>query len=171
MASGNLMFTLYPLAGSQPSTLYASPDFIVGTSTPVESIPVLDYDQTTIEYMDWRISLPPNYSGGGLTCVARISATTVTSGNVGIGIAVRTIENSDDLNTTAHTYDYNDSSATAVPATNGQTVDITITFSNGADMDSLAAGGDAIIRVRRNTGVASNATNDMELHYIKVTET
>jgi hypothetical protein len=53
MATGNSLVTLFPQDGTPPATIYATLDTMVGTSTPAESIPVLDFDDTTVEYMDW----------------------------------------------------------------------------------------------------------------------
>ncbi|MBK7424296.1 MAG: hypothetical protein IPJ48_15125 [Propionivibrio sp.] len=57
----------------------------------------------------------------------------------------------------AHTYDYNDVDDTAASAS-GELSYPTVTFTNGADMDSWAAGEMATVRVRRN---ASHANDTM----------
>ena len=67
MASGDTLFILDPLSYSPPATLYATIDYVADASTPVANIPVLDFDPTTQEYAYWHVTMPANYSSGGLT--------------------------------------------------------------------------------------------------------
>lgn len=146
-----------------PATLFATLDTMVGTSTPAESIPVYDFDDTTVEYMDYLCRLPSDYSGGGVSFTVSYGAA-ATSGNGGWSIGIRRIpEDAEDLDTTAHTYDYNDSAADTVPSASGELQSVTITFSDGADMDNWAANELAIVRIKRNTSITGNATGDLHL--------
>ncbi len=63
----------------------------------------------------------------------------------------------------SHTYDYNDVDDTAASAS-GELSYPTLAFTDGADMDSWAAGEVAIIRVRRNASHANDTmTGDAQL--------
>jgi hypothetical protein len=163
---------LYPEGSMPPGTLYATPDWRLGGSTPAETISVLDFDQSTVEYADWKVVLPATYNGGGLTVTFFFTATTATSGNVIWSAAIRRLVlDSEDVDA-SQTYDYNDSSATAVSSTNGALKSATVTFTNGADMDSWAAGEPAIVRVRRFASDAGDTlADDAELHAVVIRET
>lgn len=160
----------FQLESSPPASSSAQETTVAGTSTPAENFRVLAFDQTGPEYWDYKIWLSPKYAGGGLTIILKFGAA-VSTNNVRWGAALRRIEDTDDLDTTAHTYDYNDVAAdVAVPGTVGQTKNATITFTNGADMDSVAAGEFFWLRIRR-TAATSNAAGDAYLYGISVRET
>lgn len=171
MASGNTLFLLTPMASSPPATIGAQIDFIIGTSAPVEWFPVLAFDTTTVEYADWHgLVMPAHYGGGGLTVSIR-SLAGATTGTLQWAAALRRIvPNSEDIDTTAKTYDYNVVNIATLPSTIGKTGHDSITFTSGADMDSVAAGDSFSFRVRRDTGSDTLAT-DAFLKEIYVTET
>jgi hypothetical protein len=86
-----------------------------------------------------------------LTFTLPWTAASATSGTVIWGIGIhRLLAGTDDVDV-SHTYDYNASSADTAPGTSGIMFNSTITFTNGADMDSWADGELAIVRVRRDT--------------------
>lgn len=149
MASGNAMFIVFAQDGAPPATLYATLDTIVGTSTPVEGVPVLNFDDTTVEYMDFMVWLPPHYGGGGLTLRFVWTGAAATNAVVWSAAFRRIPDDAEDLDTTAFTYDYNNASAGTAPSAIGETSEEALTFTDGADMDSWAAGEWAIMRVRR----------------------
>jgi hypothetical protein len=153
-----------------PGSSYATTDIRTGASSPAESVQVYDFDASSIEYMDFMCRLS-GYQGGGLTFTIPWSATSATSGTTRWGIAIRRLAaGSDDLDV-SHTYDFNDVDSTA-PATNGSLAYATVTFTHGSDMDDLAEGEVAIVRVRRNAShVNDNMTGDAELHGLYAKET
>lgn len=173
MASGDTLLILSPLHGTPPATIYATLDTIAGASTPAEAIPVLDFDDTTQEYMDFYCVMPTTYAGGGLTIIIGYSAAEAATDVVDWEIALRRIaDDAEDLDTDAHTYSYNDVVDTA-PSAVGEVAYATITFTDGADMDSVAAGEYFILRITRdptpNSG--TDVTGDASLHFIHVKET
>ena len=173
MASGNTLFSLFPEAGKPPATLYATIDILVGASTPAESIPVLDFDDTTQDYTDFICQMPSNYSGGGITLTIVFSAAEAASDVVAWQAAFRRIaDDAEDLDTTAHTYVYHEVIATA-PSAVGEVAYDDITFTDGADMDSVVAGDYFILRVTRDPTPSSgtDVTGDASLHAIHVKET
>lgn len=168
----NFYIQLDALSAVQPAANFATRDIRPGGSTPAENIPVLDFDESTIEYVDFLIRLPSNYAGGGLTVSIEWMATSATSNAVVWSAAIRRIQDDAEDVDTSHSYDYNDASADTAASASGETSKAVITFSNGADMDSLAAGESAILRIRRNASNGSdNMSGDAELVNVTVTET
>jgi hypothetical protein len=153
MAAGT-RFDLFP---SAPASTFATLDTIAGASTPAEVVPVIDYDASTVEYYDFYGNAQ-GYASGGLTLRFGWAAATATTGTVRWEAAIRRIvEDAEDLDTTAHTYDYNAVNVAAPPSAVGEVDYTEITFTDGADMDSLASGEDFILRLKRQ---ADDATND-----------
>lgn len=161
MASGNQVVEVVRVC--PPATLYATEDVRPGGTSPGESFPVLDFDAATIEYMDFLCRLSTDYAGGGLTFTLPWSASSATSGDVVWGIGIRRIADDAEDVDPAHTYDYNGAADTAASAS-GELSYPTITFTDGADMDSWAAGEMAMVRVLRDaTNAGDTMTGDAEL--------
>lgn len=171
MASGNTLNTATAQSFVPPATLYATMDTRAGGSTPNESDPVADFDDSTIEYTDCYLEFPRNYAGGGVTLTLKWMATTATTGDVVWGAAFRRIaDDAEDIDA-SHAYDYNDVTATTASAT-GEYKYTDITFTDGADMDSLAVGESFILRIRRNaTSGSDTMTGDAELAAFSLRET
>lgn len=171
MASGNVLFILTPFGSSPTATIAAQLDIIVGTSTPVEWIPVIAFDPAAVEYADWHgLVMPAHYGGGGLTCSIRSSAG-ATTGTLQWALALRGIpDDAEDLDTTAQTYDYNVINIGTLASAIGELTYDNITFTSGADMDNVAAGDSFSLRLRRDIGSDTLAT-DAYLHSIYITET
>lgn len=161
MASGQVVVQV--LREMPPGSTFAALTKRVGGSTPAEGVLTWSFDASTIEYMDYLCYLLPNYAGGGITFILPWSATSATSNATRWGIAIRRVQDDAEDIDTAHTYDYNDADDTAASAS-GELSYPTIAFTDGADMDSWAAGEIAIVRVRRNASHANdNMTGDAEL--------
>ena len=166
---------LTPQCGMPPATSFATLDTIAGGSTPAEAITVLDFDPDASEYMDFKFVLPDGYEDGGLTLAVIYSMTsdhdegTPHKVRWEIGLA-RIADDALDMNSD-QAYAFNGVSDT-VPSVVGEVSYAAITFTDGADMDSLAAGEMAILRVYRDHDHADdNATGDAELQLIKIKET
>lgn len=170
MASGDpvgLIMEVMP-----PASSAAQPDARAGASSPAESVDVWDFDDTTDEYVDYKVWLT-GYDGGGLTLRIAHMASSATSGNFVWQAAIRALpDDTEDLDTTAHTYAFNTVTA-AVASAAGEIAYDSITFTNGADMDSWADGEVAIVRVGRKPSDTTNdtATGDAELLGIRIVET
>lgn len=161
MASGKPVVEIIEVM--QPATVYATIDSRPGGSTPAESVTVYDFDDATIEYLDFKCRLSEHYAGGGLTFVLPWSATSATADNVVWEIAIRRMQDDAEDIDTSQTYDFN-SVVDACASASGELSYPTITFTDGADMDSWAAGELAIVRVRRNaSGASDTMTGDAEL--------
>jgi hypothetical protein len=174
MASGDTLLVMTAEHANPPNASTAAQlTVLAGTSTPAESIPVVAYDDTTQEYMDFRAVLPASYDGGGLTVIIGYTAAETSTDVVDWEAAIRRVaDDAEDLDTTAHSYDYNGVVDTA-PSAVGEVAYATITFSDGADMDSLAASEYFILRVTRDPTPDSgtDVTGDASIHFIEIRET
>lgn len=171
MASGNTLLSFIPTDNLPPATLFATFDTMTGTSVPVEAIPVLDFDDTTVEYADFYGTMPNHYTGGGITVTIVWSAAAATNFAL-FGVAFRQVaDDTEDLDTTAHTYDYNTTGDIAPASVVGEVGYDNITFTNGADMDSVVAGNYFIMRVKRDAPGGTDITGDCSIHAIFVKET
>lgn len=172
MASGDTLFVLKPEGSSPPSTLFATHDVILDASTPAMNIPVLDFDGTADEHMDWFVTIPTNYSettgftfsykyamDGVVGTVVEIEFralhiddTTVLTGDLGMdGQTATTI--TDDPAATADDFNYSTTGTMAK-----------------ANFGSAAPGDYICIRATRDISVAVNG-DDLQLAEILVKET
>lgn len=174
MASGNTLAIFRAQDNMPPATAYAQFDVEVGTSTPAENIPVLDFEDGTAtagEYADFYGVLPRTYAGGGLTVYLHWLSAATTGDCVWKAAFRRIADDAEDLNTTAHTYDYNSVTATTASAA-GELAYDTITFTDGADMDSLAVGESFILRIFRDSDAAGDTlAGDASLFAVEIKET
>ena len=154
MASGQ-RFSLVPCP---PGLLYALEDVYTSSATATggayENVPVWAYNAATSEHMDLYGRLV-GYGGSGLTLYLGWLSTTTATTNAVLGAAFRRIDaDSEDLDA-GFAYDYN-YATDLQPATIGTISDFTITFTDGADMDSIANNEAFIMRIKRN----ATATGD-----------
>jgi hypothetical protein len=137
------------MMGIPPTTAFAQHDIILGASSPAEAIPVLAFDASVTEHIDFRGKMPAHYAGGGVTLIICSGAGT-TTGGVRWDVAFRSIEDdAEDLDTTAHTYDYNGVTVSSLPSAQGEVTYDNVTFTDGADMDNVGAGDEFILRLKR----------------------
>lgn len=161
MASGDIVGIIGDIV--PPTTLGASFDARVDASSPVAALPVYDFDDTDAEYLDFYCRLE-GYASGGLTITVDWSATTATTGDVLWGAAIRRIADDAEDMDAAHTFDYNNATADTAASASGERSRVTVTFTDGADMDSLATGEPFVLRLRRlPTDAADTMAGDAEL--------
>ncbi len=166
MASGEVVVNV--LEVWPPASLYAALVPRAGASTPAEAQNVWAFDGATTWYLDFLCVLQ-GYGGGGLTFTLPWTAASATTGTVIWGIGIHRLQAGTTDVDVSFTYDYNASSADTAPATNGTLFNSTITFTNGADMNSWANGELAIVRVRRD--IADSMVGNSELWGIVGKET
>lgn len=150
------------LAATVPTTVGAPIGQISGGSTPVEGIPYFSFVDGTITYRDFYCRLI-DYSGGGLTLNFEVLRTSATAAlRYVFEAAVRRINTATEDITASHTYDYNAVTVTipAGPPAAGIPMAGSITFTDGADMDSLANNEAFILRFRRNATTANDDATD-----------
>jgi hypothetical protein len=163
MASTNLLYAVTPAANYYSGSNPATPDYD-------GDVLVLDFNDGTDEFAEFLMFLPAHYGGTtGITFGILWSSDTATSGNCIWNIAIQRIE---------ATSVPSGSSFTAVNAVtdactgDGEAQYASITFTDGADMDSWATGEWAKVRVSRDAdNGADTMTGDAQLHSIALTET
>lgn len=167
MASGQVVgqiLDVMPPAATLPQITVRA-----GGSTPAERVLVYAFDAATIEYLDFKVAIR-GYAGGGFTVDYYWSAASATSGVCRWSGAFRRVaDDAEDIDA-SQTYDYNDTDCTAATVS-GEVAYDTVTFTDGADADSVANGDICIFRVRRNASHANDTmTGDAELWGILIRE-
>jgi hypothetical protein len=161
MASGDTLLVFSPLANEPPAANYATID-------TRNSIAVLDFDAGTDESAVFGAILPRHYGGGGLSVILHWMATSATTGNVKWNAAIERMNT--DLDSDSFAADQ--TATTTTTGTAGIVTTTTITFTNGAQMDSLATGEPFRLRVTRDANDAGDTmTGDAELLRVEVRET
>jgi len=160
----SLVFT--PLGNEPPTSAFATLD-------TRNAHPVLDFDGVTDEEAVWTAVLPAGYAGGGLTVQTWWAFTTATSGNLRVQAAIERVDVSS-LDLDADSFAAFQSAGGTAPGTSGQVIAVTVTFTSGAQMDSLAAGEVFRLKIRRDadgTSGTDDITTDAELVAVLVRET
>lgn len=149
MASGQTLVVWTPNANMPPATLFAN------FNTRNNHL-VLEYDPTTNWDAIFKAIMPQNYAGGGVTVYIHWCAATATSGNV-LWNAAFEADVAQDIDSDGFAT-ANASTADACSGTSGIETISTIAFTNGAQMDSVVAGGEFRLKVTRN---AADGTDTM----------
>jgi hypothetical protein len=134
--------------------------------------PVLDFDGSTDEEAVFPGVLPTGYAGGGLTCEVFVSFTSATSGSVRFQAAIERV-NASGLDVDADSFEAFQSAGGTAPGTSGHVIVVTIAFTAGSQMDSLAAGEMFRLKIRRDadgTSGTDDITTDCELHRVVLRE-
>jgi hypothetical protein len=141
-----------------------------GGSSPAEATERWVAIDANKRYLDLFCRLTEEYAGGGLTVMLKWGSA-ATSGNGRWAAAIRRIaDDAEDLDT-SHTYDFNTIDA-ATPNVVAEVAYDNITFTDGADMDSLAAGEFFILRIMREGDHANDTlTATAHLYQVAVKET
>ncbi len=165
---------------SNDGTFTSVPVNCAATFDTANNVLVLDFDATVNEVALFQGVMPDHYDGGGLTITLGVTSTTAT-GDMSWFIFLKSLTDDVDNLTNVGT-DPSGLKVFAAPNTNiafdaasvaGEVAYGTITFSNGADMDSIAAGELFFLLLMRDAqdGTADDMAADAELVFIKVAET
>lgn len=165
MASGDTLCVFSAQANEPPAANYATLD-------TRNSHPVLDFDDTTDETAVFGAVLPRHYAGGGLTVYLHYAMSSATTGKVRWEVSVERIgdeQQNIDADGFATAQAVN---VAAVPGTSGHVDIVTIAFTAGAQMDSLAVGEGFRLKVQRKPSDTTNdtASGDAELRLVEVKE-
>lgn len=162
-ASGDTLLIFVPAGNEPPTSNFATLD--------LRNVhPVLDYDDATNEDAVFSGVMPEHYAAGGLTIDIGYSMSTATSGDVDWDIQLERIGDQQlDIDSDSFAA-ANSVDNTTVPGTSGNVDVVTITFTDGADMDSIVAGELFRLKLTRD-GVSDTATGDAEFHFIHIKET
>lgn len=164
MASGDTLVLLTALHNEPPATAYATFDTRNGH-------PVLDFDAAADEDAIFTSVLPRHYAGGGLTVSLRWAATSATSGNCKWNVQIERLED-EGTDMDADSFAAAQTVTAAAPATSGAVQYSDVTFTAGAQMDSLAAGEMFRLKVTRDANDAGDTmTGDAELVSVEIRET
>lgn len=163
-ASGDTLAVFTPLSNEPPAASFATLD-------TRNAHPVLDFDGAADEEAVFTGIMPANYANGGVTVKVHVAFTSATSGTANIEAMWELMTGLDiDADSFAAMQD-----ASATPnGTSGIETVASITFTNGAQMDSVVAGSLFRLKIRRDadgTNGTDDVTTDMELLAIEVLET
>lgn len=162
MASGNLLCSFFPTDNEPPAANYATLD------TRNEH-PVLDFDATTNESAIFSGIMPAHYAGGGVTVYIHYSMTSAEADTVDWDVAFERIGDQQ-LDVDGDSFAaVNSVDDTTVPGTTGLVDVVSIAFTDGADMDSVAAGEQFRLKLTRDAA-SDDATGDAEVHVIRLVE-
>jgi hypothetical protein len=163
MASGNSLDTFFP-PGDGLASAFATFDVRNGH-------PLLKFDAGTDQSAVWTRFLARHYGGGGLTLTICWSGATATSGNVVWNAQIERIDD-EGLDIDADSFASAQAVTAAAPATTGMMQYSAITFTSGAQMDSLAAGELFRLKLTRDADNGSDTmTGFAELHGAELRET
>lgn len=164
MASGNTLATLFPYSNEPPAASYATLDLRNGH-------PCLDFDGSADEEAIFTGIMPQNYDGGGVTVILKVRFTSATSGNAFFQAG---FERMTGLDVDADSFAAFQGADADPNGTSGIETACSIPFTNGAQMDSVVAGDEFRLKVRRDadgTVGTDDVTTDAELYAIEIRET
>lgn len=170
MASGDTLISWAANSNEPPSlaSSFATPD-VRGPNT--DEVSLLDFDAATDENAIFGGVMPRHYDGGGVTVQLVWAASTATSGNVVWNAAFSRFDHSGndmDVDGFAAVNAVTD----AAEAPSGAVHYVDITFTDGADMDSVPAGEYFRLRVTRDANNGSDTmAGDAELVAVEIRET
>ena len=165
MASGDTLVVFTALNNEPPSSNYATVDTRNGHV-------VLDFDDgTTNESAIFSGVMPQHYAGTtGVTVYIHYSMTSATaSATVDWSVSFERIGDGQlDIDSDSFAA-ANSVTGTTVPATSGHVDIVSVPFTDGADMDSVAKGESFRIKVTRSD--TPETGGDAELHRVEIRET
>ena len=163
MASGNTLLVFTPLNNEPPASAPAIFDTRNGH-------PVLDFDDTTNESAIFTAIMPRHYAGGGLTVYLHYAMSSAESGDVDWDVAFERIGDQQ-LDIDADSFAAVQSvDNTTVPGTTGLVDVVSVGFTDGAQMDSVAAGEAFRLKVTRDAA-SDTGVGDAELVAVEIKET
>jgi hypothetical protein len=166
MATGNSLFDFEAIAGVPSSATAAATLDRRG----YDGLYVYDFDAAADEALDFVGVMPAHYGGGGLTVAILFMMSSATSGNVVLDVLPERHGAADDLDSSQ--FAAANSVTQAVPGTSGYIGTARVTFTDGADMDSIVAGDHFRLRISRDANnAADTAAGDLELVAVYVKET
>ena len=163
MATGNTLLIFLPQNVEPTATNAASLD------TRNEH-PVLDFNDTTNESAVFSAVMPRVYGGGGVTVYLHYAMTSAETGDIDWDVAFERIgDQQQDIDSDGFEA-VNSVDNTTVPATTGLVDIVSVAFTDGADMDSVAVGEGFRLKVTRDAA-SDTASGDGELRFIEIKET
>ena len=163
MASGDSLILFHPYNNEPPAANYATLDTRNGHV-------VLDFDPTTNESAVFSAIMPRNYAGGGITVYIHYAMTSAEADTVDWDVAFERIgDGLLDIDGDSFAA-VNSVDNTTVPGTTGLVDIVSVAFTDGADMDSVAVGEAFRLQIIRDA-VSDDAGGDAELVMVEIKET
>ena len=163
MATGDTLLIFTPLHNEPPASNPATLD-------TRNQHPVLDFDAATNEDAVFSAVMPRSYAGGGLTVYIHYAMSSAESGDVDWDVAFERIGDQQ-LDIDADSFAAVQSvDNTTVPDTSGLVDIVSVAFTDGAQMDSVAVGEGFRMKVTRDAA-SDTAAGDAELRFVEVKET
>lgn len=163
MASGDTLAIFTPLHNEPPTSNYATLD-------TRNLHPVLDFDDTTNESAVFAGIMPRAYAGGGVTVYLHYAMTSAVSGDIDWDVAWERIgDEQQDIDSDGFAA-VQSVDNTTVPATSGNVDIVSVAFTNGAQMDSVAVGEGFRLKVTRDAA-SDTGSGDAELRFVEIKET
>lgn len=163
MASGDVLADFSMQAYEHPSSNYATPGKRNGH-------PTLLFDDSTNETAYFKRVMPDNYDGGGVTVYIHFGMTSAVAGDIDWDVAFERIGDQQlDIDSDSFAA-VNSVDNTTVPGTSGLIDVVSVAFTDGADMDSVAAGELYRLSITRDA-VSDTAAGDGELIRVVIKET
>jgi len=164
MASGDTLVVFHPYHNEPPASNYATLDLR-------NQHPVLDFDASTNESAVFSGVMPQSYAGTtGVTVYLHYSMSTAEADTVDWDAAFERVGDQQ-LDVDGDSFAaVNSTDNTTVPGTTGLVDVISIAFTDGADMDSVAKGEKFRLKITRDAA-NDDAAGDAELHMVEIRET
>ncbi len=162
MASGDTLLRFHPYNNEPPTSNYATLDLR-------NNHPVLDFDKDTDESAVFSEIMPRQYSGAtGVTVYIHWSADGVTVNDVIWDVSFERIGDGQ-LDVDGDSFAAVNSVTDTAPGTDGFVTIANVTFTDGADMDSVAVG--ELFRTKVTRDASDDLDADAELHAVEIKET
>ncbi len=162
MASGETLAIFSPLHNEPPSSNFATLDLN-------NLHPVLDFNGGSNEEAVFSYIMPQHYSGGGVTVYLHY-AVAGTTGDIDWDAAFERIGDQQlDIDGDSFAA-VNSVDGTSIPGTSGLVDIVSIAFTDGADMDSIAVGEMFRLKIIRDAASDTNG-NDAHLLMVEIRET
>ncbi len=165
MAAGDTLATFKAQDNEPPASNFATSD----TRDATYPHPVLDFalnEEAVVAFI-----MPRHYAGGGITISVEYAMSTATTDEVKLETAIeRHIDGTTNLDTDSFAAAQNSGDVTVPTTPAGKIGIITTTHTDGAQMDSLAVGEGARLKIKRVTA-STDASGDLELRFVEIQET
>ncbi len=172
MATGDYLFTLWPINSIPVESASATHDEIDDGSTVAGYISVLDFEGTggADSHAEWSEVVPDAYAGGGMDFTPHYATDGTVSGNVELEFKGKVFDVADVV-TSFNLEGQTAAASLDAPSTTANAYDIGPAASiSHANLDSPAIGDVIRIRVTRDISAGTNA-DDLQLIAVVVTET
>ena len=164
MAAGNTLIVINCGLENEPPSANAA------TFDTRNLHPCLDFDATTNESAVFSSVMPRHYAGGGVTVYLHYAMSSAEADTVDWDVAFERIgDQQQDIDADGFAA-VNSVDNTTVPGTSGLVDIVSVAFTDGVDMDSVAVGEGFRLKVTRDAA-SDDAAGDAELLFVELRET